>query len=226
MPARSRIAVRSLRRTCRLCLARQARAPLLAVRARYPARVCEAMIARVAILFARSDSVYKSIEGCDVWDEKRDALQYPGGLPVVAHPPCRLWSRLAPFAKAPPEEKRLAIFALEQARQNGGVVEHPYGSKLWKEADLSGGWMLDAPQFWWGHKAEKPTRFFIVGCNPRDVPPIPLVLGDPTHQVGFTRNRRHDRLYLSRPARERTPPDMARWLVGLAMRCIKRQEAA
>lgn len=175
----------------------------------------------VAVLFARRDSIYKSLDGCDVWDEDRDARKYPGVAPIVAHPPCRLWSRLAPFAKAPPEEKDLAIFALDQARRYGGVVEHPAGSRLWDEADLSGGWTFAAPQFWWGHKAEKPTRFFVSGCSPRDLPPIPFVMGEPTHQVGFTRNRKHDKRYLTRPAREQTPPEMAKWLVELAKRCGK-----
>jgi hypothetical protein len=175
----------------------------------------------VAVLFARADSIYKTLPGVDVWDAHRDARGYPGTAPVVAHPPCRLWSRLSVFAKAPPEEKELAHFALNQARQYGGVVEHPAGSRLWDEADLSDGWVFAAPQFWWGHKAEKPTRFFISGCSPRDLPPIPFVMGEPTHQVGFTRNRRHDKRYLSRPARERTPEDMAKWLVELARRCAK-----
>lgn len=43
----------------------------------------------VAVLFARQDSHYKSIAGVDVWDIDRDARKWPGGMPVVAHPPCR-----------------------------------------------------------------------------------------------------------------------------------------
>ena len=45
----------------------------------------------VAILFARSDSYYKTLPECDVWDIERDARKWPGGAPVVAHPPCRAW---------------------------------------------------------------------------------------------------------------------------------------
>ena len=44
---------------------------------------------QVAVLFARADSIYKTLPGCDVYDIKRDARTWPGGCPVVAHPPCR-----------------------------------------------------------------------------------------------------------------------------------------
>ena len=35
----------------------------------------------VAVLFARADSVYKTLPGVDVWDEARDARQWPGSGP-------------------------------------------------------------------------------------------------------------------------------------------------
>lgn len=40
----------------------------------------------VAVLFARADSVYKTLPGCDVWDEARDARRWTGGVPLVAQP--------------------------------------------------------------------------------------------------------------------------------------------
>ena len=42
----------------------------------------------IAILFARKDSVYKAMPGLDVYDFERDALTWPGGAPLIAHPPC------------------------------------------------------------------------------------------------------------------------------------------
>lgn len=45
----------------------------------------------VAVLFARADSTYKTLPGTDVWDIERNAKLWPGGAPVVAHPPCRAW---------------------------------------------------------------------------------------------------------------------------------------
>lgn len=46
-------------------------------------------LARVAVLFAREDSVYKTLPECEVYDMARDARTYDGPWPVVAHPPCR-----------------------------------------------------------------------------------------------------------------------------------------
>ena len=43
----------------------------------------------IAVLCARHDSPYKAIPTCDVYDEARDARTFPGGVPVIAHPPCR-----------------------------------------------------------------------------------------------------------------------------------------
>lgn len=52
----------------------------------------------VAVLFARQDSTYKALSGVDVYDIDRDARTFQGGMPVVAHPPCRAWGRLRAFA--------------------------------------------------------------------------------------------------------------------------------
>lgn len=148
----------------------------------------------VAVLFARRDSNYKALSGVDVWDEDRDARNYVGQYPVVAHPPCRAFSQLRHFAKPMPHEKSLAFFAIEMIRKCGGVLEHPARSTLWGEAnlplpgerDMYGGWTYEAPQRWWGHKCEKPTRFYIVGCSPENIPDVPLVLGEATHVMTYS----------------------------------------
>ena len=77
----------------------------------------------VAVLFARADSVYKTLPGVDVWDEARDARQWPGSGPAVAHPPCRAWGRLRAFANPAPHEKDMARFAVAKVREFGGVLE-------------------------------------------------------------------------------------------------------
>ena len=180
----------------------------------------------VAVLFARSDSVYKAMADCDVWDSERDALRWPGGCPVVAHPPCRAWGRLRRFAHPREGEKALALLALAHVRRYGGVLEHPDGSTLWPDeglpapgapADQWGGWTLPVNQQAWGHRAQKPTRLYIVGCAPRDIPPLPLVLGRATHCIRPT--RAYPRLpSVTKAEREHTPPEFAAWLVDLARR--------
>ena len=179
----------------------------------------------VAVLFARGDSVYKGMPGCDVYDIERDARTWPGGASVVAHPPCRAWGRLRTFAKPRPDEKALAPWAVEQVRRYGGVLEHPAASTLWAAAglpapgrfDAVGGWTLPVHQHWWGHRAEKATLLYIVGVAPRDVPEMPMRIDEPTHVVQ-SRKRTDYRPHITKAEREHTPPEFAAWLVELARR--------
>lgn len=191
------------------------------------------MSGQVAVLFARRDSIYKTFPECDVWDEDRDATRWPGGSPVIAHPPCRAWGKLFYFAKPEPGEKDLGLFAADQVRQFGGILEHPKDSKLWPAAGLPrpgqvdsfGGWTLPISQHWWGHKAEKLTWLYIVGINPLDLPDMPLRLGDASHVIAQSRMRRIDgtrlrkgqagwRPEVTKAEREHTPPLLAKWLVA------------
>lgn len=178
----------------------------------------------VAVLFARADSVYKTLPDVEVYDIERDARTYDGPWPVVAHPPCRAWGRLRTFARPRPDERNLARLAVSLIREFGGVLEHPGGSTLWvaqklpepQEQDVFGGWTLPITQHAWGHRAEKATWLYIIGCAPIDLPPMPLVLGEPTHVV---QSRKRTRPHITKAEREHTPIELARWLVELAGRC-------
>lgn len=184
----------------------------------------------VAVLFARADSIYKTMPECDVYDIERDARTWPGGCPVVAHPPCRAWASLRHCAKPRDGEKDLALLAIGHVRRYGGVLEHPLLSTLWRVAvlpepghrDEFGGWTLIVDQHWFGHRARKRTRLYIVGCERGYyIPTMPLVLGEATHTVGLWsgRDRARARPSISKPEFEATPPEFARWLVDLALRC-------
>lgn len=174
----------------------------------------------VSVLFARADSCYFGLVD-DVWDAQRDARGYTGKNPVVCHPPCRGWGRLRHWAKPRPDEKALALFAVEQVRRCGGVLEHPWGSTLWHAAQLPhpgkvdawGGWTLLVDQGWWGHPAPKPTYLYIVGCSRENVGELPV-------QIHRAEGRT---LKLSPADRERTPPAFARFLVDLAAKCAGSQ---
>jgi hypothetical protein len=192
----------------------------------------------VAALFVRSDSIYKTMAGVDAYDIERDALTWPGGCPVVAHPPCRGWGKLFYFAKPAPGELDLGPWAAQRVRAHGGVLEHPKDSRLWNAAGLPrpgqvdawGGWTLPISQHWWGHRAEKMTWLYIVGCAPSAMPAIPLHLGHASHVIAQSRMRRRDgrrlrkgmpgwRPEVTKAEREHTPPLLAEWLVEVARRC-------
>lgn len=171
----------------------------------------------IAVLFARSDSVYKTMAKADVWDIDRDARKWPGGCPVVAHPPCRAWGRLSHMAKPRNDEYDLAIYSINQVRANGGVLEHPAGSKLWGVANLPapgyrdslGGFTMPIRQSWFGHLAPKNTWLYIVGVAPKNIPAFPYILGQPEGRIEN----------MSKASREKTPVDLALWLLDLAQRC-------
>lgn len=186
-------------------------------------------MANVAVLFARSDSVYKQIEGLDVYDIDRDARTFNSDLPVIAHPPCRGWGRLRGLAKPRPDEKDLALFAVDQVRKNGGVLEHPESSDLWRvknmpnplyyapgSKDEFGGWTLPISQNWFGHKARKNTWLYIVGVDPGSIPVIPLVLGEAKYVVTKGKRTKAWKKEISKAEREHTPAQLAFWLVDLA----------
>ena len=188
---------------------------------------------RVAVLFTRFDSHYKALPDIDVYDIDRDARTYDGPWPVVAHPPCRAWGRLRTFAKPCADERNLGRLAVSLVREFGGVLEHPAFSTLWPAQSLPhpgcrdafGGWTLAAPQKWWGHKAEKNTWFYVVGCEPDEMPDLPFQMHEASHVVQ-SRKRADYRPHISRNERELTTPELAAWLVALAQRCAKATKAS
>lgn len=134
-------------------------------------------------------------------------------------------------AKPKVGEKDLALLAIQHVRRWGGVLEHPQLSTLWKVAGLPepgqrdefGGWTLIVDQHWFGHRARKRTRLYIVGCEPTAIPTMPMVLGEATHTVGLWsgRDKAKARPSISKPEFEATPPAFAAWLVELAKKCAR-----
>jgi hypothetical protein len=182
----------------------------------------------VNVLFACKDSIYKSIPNCDVYDINRNALTFDSNGVIVAHPPCRAWASLRHCAKPRVGEKELALLAINKIRTNGGVLEHPHRSTLWPVAGLPepnsrdefGGWTLIVNQHWFGHRAEKRTRLYIVGIEPKDIPDYSIRLDKPTHTVGLWsgRNRETCRPSISKREYEATPLEFANFLCEIAVR--------
>jgi len=183
----------------------------------------------VAVLFARADSIYKTMPECDVYDIERDARSFAGNMPVVAHPPCRGWGRLRQFSLATDEERSLGLLAVDWVRTYGGVLEHPAESTLFMHAGLPlpgrspdsfRGWTFAIRQCDWGHRAEKMTWLYVCGISPDDLPEFPTPK-EATHCIRPTKS--YPRLpSVTKREREATPPALARWLVDLAMKTIAR----
>jgi len=82
----------------------------------------------ISVLYAYADGPYAGIDGIEVWDEARDARTYRGPHPVVAHPPCSRWCRLAGLVEARWGHRRgedggCFAHALASVRAFGGVLE-------------------------------------------------------------------------------------------------------
>jgi hypothetical protein len=185
----------------------------------------------ISALYVRKDSVYKTL-GVDCWDIERDARNWPGGNPVICHPPCRAWGKLSAFARPREGEKELAIKSIELIREWGGVLEHPAASGLWPTLKLPypgsydeyGGFSICIDQFWFGHKAAKKTLLYICGCKQSELPPIPLRFDAITHVVGLNKKNKFGRVNdnrkeITRAEREQTPVDLAKWLIKVASSC-------
>ena len=191
-------------------------------------KICLSCVKKmVAILFCARDSLYKSFHNADVFDLERNALSFSFNMPVVAHPPCRLWSRMRKFSNAPESEKELAFFALKAVRKCGGVLEHPYKSSFWSAAELPlgneidsfGGFTLDVDQFWWGHRCKKRTWLYVSGVDRKQVPGYPIRLDAVTHKVGGSKTKGSGLVEVSKKERILTPYNFCDWLINLASLC-------
>ena len=143
----------------------------------------------IAALYVQRDGCYYGLNGVDPWDEARDARLYPGPYPVVAHPPCTRWCRLAGLVEARWGHKRgedggCFASALASVERWGGVLEHPAYSDAWATFGLprpprSGGWVralfgrpgwsCHVEQIRYGHAAVKATWLYAVHPRPPDM---------------------------------------------------------
>lgn len=88
---------------------------------------------RVAALFVEAHGVYFGLPDVDPWDAARDARQYAGPHPVVAHPPCERWGRYWTGGPSAKERRRLGddagcfASALASVQAWGGGAGAPRG---------------------------------------------------------------------------------------------------
>lgn len=137
----------------------------------------------IAALFVQRGGCYFGLPDVDPWDESRDARKYAGPWPVVAHPPCARWCRLAGLVEARYGKKRhedggCFASALASVRRWGGVLEHPAASDAWAHfmlprpptsgawvRGICGGWACHVEQGNYGHRAPKPTWLYAFGVQ-------------------------------------------------------------
>jgi hypothetical protein len=144
----------------------------------------------VAALYVDPRGAYSGLPGVECWGlPERDAREYAGPHPVVAHPPCERWGRYwfgGPNAgrvrKTLGDDAGCFASALSAVRAFGGVLEHPEASHAWRRFRLvapprHGGWIaadrFDGFTGWtccveqgaYGHRARKATWLYACGVE-------------------------------------------------------------
>jgi len=139
----------------------------------------------IAALYVETNGCYYGLPDVDPWDIVRDARLYTGPHPVVAHPPCQRWGRMAhggpsaPGTKLPGDDGGCFAAGLLAVQRWGGVLEHPCDSKAWAAHGIAKpkrhagwtrgddyGWTCYVEQGHYGHMSRKPTWLYAV--TPRD----------------------------------------------------------
>lgn len=188
----------------------------------------------IAALFVDTGGAYFDIPEVDPWDVHRDARKYNGPHPVVAHPPCQLWTRFAHVNfkrwggehNRPGNDQGCFEAALRSIKSFGGVIEHPAFSDAWKTYGLprphgigwryqDGFWVCEVWQSAYGHKARK--RTWLLFCGPSKPADMKWDRPDGTHQIGFhdQRGKARNKPTISGKAASATPASFRDALLAL-----------
>lgn len=167
----------------------------------------------IAALCVQEKTIYRRYPQVDCWDKNRDAYLFNDQIPVICHPPCGQWGRFKGVALKDEKEKGLGPHCVDWVRKNGGVLEHPSGSKLFHEMNMpmpgefdSHGFTVSVNQSWFGNRGDKSTWLYVCGVPFYKLPsiPSPVFLG---HKL-ITK--------MSSLERSRTPLNLSDWLVSIA----------
>jgi hypothetical protein len=187
----------------------------------------------IAALFVAKGGCYFGLPNVDPWDEARDARLYAGPHPVVAHPPCARWCRLAGLVEARWGHRRgddggCFASALASVRRWGGVLEHPAYSDAFAaysipspvgagwQRTIDGGAVAHIEQSHFGHRARKSTWLYAFGA---ELPSLPVGKPPTTKAwLSWCNNHSGGKVVERMGKRERnaTPPAFRDLLIGLA----------
>lgn len=189
----------------------------------------------IAALYVQTGGCYFGLPDVDPWDEARDARLYAGPHPVVAHPPCHLWTNLAAVNykrwggehNRPGNDGGKFASALAAVLRFGGVLEHPAYSNAWAQHELirprekwtncfDDYWVCEVWQSAYGHKARKKTWLLYSGSQAP--PDLDWTRPPGTHQCGFKFGTDKPKPTLGKKAASATPPAFRDLLLGLARR--------
>ncbi|MBJ7392534.1 MAG: hypothetical protein JHC85_13270 [Chthoniobacterales bacterium] len=181
----------------------------------------------IAALYVETDGCYFGLPGVDPWDEPRDARQYAGPYPVVAHPPCDRWHQLSAvnhkrWGYRINDDEGCFASALASVRRFGGVLEHPAESRAFRfhgipepttrgwQRSIDGDWLTEVDQAAYGHRARKRTWLLYSGGEP---PALDWREIAGSHQIG-----NFDQVRPQLPVAERaaTPPAFRDLLLAIA----------
>lgn len=189
----------------------------------------------ISALFVEANGCYANLKDIDIWSIDRDAKLYDANNPVIAHPPCQLWGKMAlvNFKRwggehnRPGNDEGCFQSALNSVNKCGGILEHPAQSYAWKEYGLlkpikgkwvkSGkGWVCEIWQSAYGHRANKATWLYYVGFKQ----PFDLIwcrtIG--SHQIGRQdqRGKHRNKPTLNKKESNSTPIKFRNVLIKLA----------
>lgn len=169
------------------------------------------------VLYTKQNSHYLKLQA-DCYDQNRNALTYQGDAVVIAHPPCDHWASLRNKTKKPLAEKYLALHALWFVETNGGILEHPAQSQLWRliksNPTAYTGKRISVNLSWFGFPAQKRTVLYIKGISLKEIPPHPISYDRPSHFIGT--KGKGSRKELPKHMRNVTPREMCIWLLSIA----------
>lgn len=188
----------------------------------------------IAALFVEEGGAYYGLEGVDPWPESRDARKYSGPHPVVAHPPCARWCRLAGLVEERWGHKRgedggCFEAALRAVRAYGGVLEHPAYTDAWAAfglvyprlgrwlRDHRGGWVAHVYQSAYGHRARKATWLY---ANVPQPPELDWSAPDAALWISWCGNHTRGKFVerMGKKERNQTPPAFRDVLLDIARR--------